>query len=117
MASKNEKYMNLYRRFEAVLRKSGFQSVKDYESSLENNHFKQEQVKICRLIRNYIEHESATFVEATDNMISFLENETVSFDESELPVKKKMIPVKYAIRDTDLIVVAADFMTKRKQTT
>ena len=35
-------------------------------------------------------------------------------DESELPVKKKMISVKYAIRDTDLIVIAADFMSKRK---
>jgi predicted transcriptional regulator len=115
MASKNEKYMNLYRRFEAVLKKSGFASVKDYEISLENDHTKQEQVRICRLIRNYIEHESATFVEASDNMMAFIEKEVVAFDESEMPVKKKMIPVKYAIRDTDLLVVAADFMTKRNQ--
>lgn len=113
--SRNEKYMNLYRRFEATLKKAGFQSVKDYETSLENDHFKQEQIRICRLIRNYIEHESASFVEASDNMMSFLEKEIVVFDEAETPVKKKMIPVKYAIRDTDLIVVAADFMIKRKQ--
>ena len=66
------------------------------------------------MIRNYIEHESDSFVEASDNMIEFIEKETVALDESEIPVRKKMIPVKYAIRDTDLIVIAADFMAKRK---
>ena len=111
---RNDKYMDMYRRFESALKKSGFTSVKAYEESITDDQFKQEQIRICRLIRNYIEHESADFVEASDNMIVFLENETVKLDEAETPVKKKMISVKYAIRDTDLIVVAADFMMKRR---
>ena len=65
--------------------------------------------------RNYIEHENASFVEATDSMISFLETEITQLDENELPVRKKMISIKNGIRETDLIVVAADFMTKKKQ--
>ena len=111
----NEKFMSLYRRFEAILKSKGFQSVKDYENSLESDHCKQEQIKICRLIRNFIEHESQSFVEASDNMLLFIEKEISAFDESEIPVKRKMISTKFAIRESDLIVVAADFMLKRKQ--
>lgn len=107
--------MSIYRRFEMTLKQNGFQSVKDYESSLDGNHYKQEQVRICRTIRNYIEHENQSFVEATDNMISFIESEIVSMDNNQIPVKKKMISVKNAIRETDLIVVAADFMTKKNE--
>ena len=112
--SRNNKYMDLYRRFEAAVRGRGFGSVKEYEESLTNDQSKQSQIRICRMIRNYIEHENADFVEASDNMISFLEKETMELDENETPVKKKMITIKSAIRDTDLIVIAADFLTKKK---
>jgi predicted transcriptional regulator len=112
--SKNDKYMDIYRRFEAAVKKSGFASIKAYEESFADNKFKQEQIKICRLIRNYIEHENANFVEASENMISFLLKEAMELDENETPVKKKMTSIKSAIRDTDLLVVAADFMTKKK---
>jgi predicted transcriptional regulator len=112
--SRNNKYMDIYRRFESAVKKNGFLSIKAYEESFFDDKFKQEQIRICRLIRNYIEHERTDFVEATDNMISFLEKETVALDESEMPVKRKMISIKNAIRDTDLIVIAADFMAKKK---
>ena len=105
--------MDIYRRFEAAVKKNGHFSVKEYEDSLQDQ-FKQGQIRICRTVRNYIEHESADFVEASDNMISFLEKETVMMDDMETPVKRKMIPVRNAIRESDLIVIAADFMTKRK---
>ena len=112
--NRNAKYMELYRRLEGLVKTNGFASVRAYEESLSENHSKQEQIRICRMIRNYIEHESADFVEASDNMISFLEKELMELDENETPVRKKMIPVKNAIRDTDLLVIAADFMAKRK---
>lgn len=112
--NRNTKFMELYRRFETAVRSNGFGSVKEYEDGLVDNQFKQGQIRICRMIRNYIEHESADFVEASDNMIGFLEKETMGLDENETPVRKKMIPIRNAIRDTDLIVVAADFMTKKK---
>ena len=114
MSKNNNKYMDIYRRFEAAVRAKGFGSVKEYEDALTNDQFRQSQIRICRLIRNYIEHENADFVEASDNMINFLEKETMELDESETPVKRKMMSIKNAIRDTDLIVVAADFMTKKK---
>jgi predicted transcriptional regulator len=112
--NRNTKYMDLYRRFEMVVRANGYASVKEYEESLANNQYKQSQLRICRLIRNYIEHENAGFVEASDNMISFLEKEIISLDENETPVKKKMLHIKNAIRESDLLVIAADFMTKHK---
>jgi predicted transcriptional regulator len=112
--TRNNKFMEIYRRFDACLKRNGFDSVKVYEESLTNDQFKQGQVRICRMIRNYIEHENSDFVEASDNMISFLEKITMEIDENETPVKKKMIPIKYGIKDTDLILVAADFMIKRK---
>lgn len=113
--NKNSKYIDLYNRFESAVKKSGFSSIKAYEESFADDQFKQEQIKICRLIRNYIEYESPSFVEASDNMMNFLEKEIMRLDEGDTPVKYKMIPIKYAIRDTDLIIVAADFMIKRKQ--
>jgi predicted transcriptional regulator len=112
--SNNTKYIDLYRRFELAVKNKGFGSVKEYEESLTDSQLKQGKVRICRMIRNYIEHENADFVEASDRMINFLEQTTIELDEQEIPVKKKMIAIKNAIRDTDLIVVAADFMTKRK---
>ena len=116
--TKNIKYLEIYRRFESVLKADGkYFTVKDYEDSLEKDKIKQNKIRMCRLIRNYIEHENHTFLEATDEMIAFLEKEMILIDESEVPVKKKMVPVKSAIRDTDLIVVAADYMTKKKYDT
>jgi predicted transcriptional regulator len=112
--SRNNKFIDAYRNFESAVKNNNYGSVKEYEESLADNQYKREQVRICRLIRNYIEYENAGFVEATDNMIGFLEKETMCLDENEIPVKKKMIPLKNAIRDSDLLVVAADFMTKRK---
>ena len=112
--NKNTKYTELYRRFELAVRKKGFLSIKEYEDSLESDQFKQGQIRICRIIRNYIEHENQDFVEASDNMISFLEKLTGELDDEEIPVKKKMISIRNAVRDSDLLVVAADFMIKKK---
>ena len=114
--SKNSKFMDIYRRFEAAIKASGkYATVKEYEDSFINDTVKQGQIRICRMIRNYIEHENASFVEASDAMIAFLEKETCELDENELPVKKKMLSVRNAIRETDLIIIASDFMTKKKQ--
>lgn len=114
--SKNSKFMDIYRRFEAAIKASGkYATVKEYEDSFTNDTVKQGQIRICRMIRNYIEHENASFVEASDSMIAFLEKETCELDENELPVKKKMVSVRNAIRETDLVIIASDFMTKKKQ--
>ena len=108
--------MDIYRRFESAIKSTGkYSSVKEYEESLSENSAKQGQIRMCRMIRNYVEHENASFVEASDSMISFLEKETCELDENEMPVKKKMLSIKNAIKETDLIVIASDFMTKKKQ--
>lgn len=108
--------MDIYRRFESAIKSTGkYSSVKEYEESLSENSAKQGQIRMCRMIRNYIEHENASFVEASDSMIGFLEKETCELDENEMPVKKKMLSIKNAIKETDLIIIASDFMTKKKQ--
>lgn len=114
MTTKNAKFMDLYRRLETAVKAKGYNSVKEYEESIINDQPKQGKMKICRTIRNYIEHENSAFVEASDNMIAFIEKEVGELDAKFLPVKKKMISIKYAIHESDLIVIAADFITKRK---
>lgn len=113
MSKNNNKYMDIYRRFEAAVRGKGFGSVKEYEESIEDQ-FRQGQIRICRMIRNYIEHENADFVEASENMMVFLEKEAMELDEQETPVKKKMLSIRSAIRETDLLIIAADFLSKKK---
>ena len=113
--TKNVKYLEMYRRFESVLKSQGlYFTVKDYEDSLENDKAKQNKIRMCRMIRNYLEHENQTFLEATDEMISFLEKEIIEMDEQEVPVKKKMISLKNSHKEGDLIVVVADNMLKKK---
>lgn len=115
MALKNSKFMDTYRRFEGAIKATGkYNTVKEYEDSITDIQ-KQGQIRICRIIRNYIEHENASFVEATDAMIAFLESELMQLDENEIPVRKKMMSIKNGIKETDLLVVAADWMTKKKQ--
>ena len=113
--TQNTKYLESYRRMEAAIKASGkFGSVKEYEDSLEPNGELQNKVRMCRMMRNYMEHENMVFLEATNQMIEFVEKIAIEFDEGNTPVKKKMISIKNAIKDTDLIVVAADYMTKKK---
>lgn len=113
--NKNTKYLDTYRRMEAAIKASGkYSSVKEYEDSLEDDSERQGELRICRMMRNYMEHENITFLEASDQMIEFVENLAIEFNEENVPVKKKMIGIRNAIRDTDLIVVAADYMTKKK---
>lgn len=110
----NTKFIDIYRRLEYLLLSLGYGGVKGYEDSLNEDRAKQGQLRICRTVRNYIEHESAVFVFASDKMIAFLESELSALDEGETPVKKKMIGINNAIHDDDLVVTAAAFMNKRK---
>ena len=63
--NQNTKYMELYRKFESLIRTAGYESVKAYEDSLSEDSKKQGKIRMCRVIRNYIEHEDQAFVEAT----------------------------------------------------
>ena len=110
--NKNTKYMELYRKFKSLIRTAGYESVKAYEDSLSEDSKKQGKVRMCRVIRNYIEHEDQAFVEATPEMINFIQGEIYLIDEQELPVKKKMM--KTFIAENDPIMVAAAFMEKHK---
>lgn len=110
--NQNTKYMELYRKFESLIRTAGYESVKAYEDSLSEDSKKQGKVRMCRVIRNYIEHEDQAFVEATPKMINFIQGEIYLIDEQELPVKKKMM--KTFIAENDPIMVAAAFIEKHK---
>ena len=110
--NQNTKYMELYRKFESLIRTAGYESVKAYEDSLSEDSKKQGKVRMCRVIRNYIEHEDQAFIEATTEMINFIQGEIYLIDEQELLVKKRMM--KTFIAENDPIMVAAAFMEKTK---
>lgn len=110
----NNKFLATYRELETLLRKNGFESVKAFEDSLNDDTVRQGHVRICRVMRNYMEHEDISFIEASDKMISFLQKEALRLDDGLVPVKKKMIPISNGIRDSDPIIVGVSFMTKKQ---
>ena len=70
----NIKFLESYRNLENELRYDNL-SVLDYENSLKDSN-KQEKLKLCRITRNYLSHQDTCFVEASKEMINFVDSLT-----------------------------------------
>ena len=89
-----DKFLDAYKELEAELKYSN-QSVLDYENSL--NGTTQEQLKVCRIMRNYMSHNDTNFLTPSDAQIKFLNGITLEIRKKAHCVKdemKKVIPVK-----------------------
>lgn len=71
----NEKFLDAFRALDTELKSDG-KTVLDYENTLEST--EQERLKVCRIMRNYMSHNDTTFLEATNEQITFL-NEQVTY--------------------------------------
>ena len=84
------KFLNAYMTLEKEIRAVNPQwSVFDYESAMTST-AEQEKLKLCRITRNYVQHnpDGKRFVDPSDEMTAFLEREAALIHNSRDLVKK-----------------------------
>ena len=86
-------FLRAYKELEAVCREKGI-TVYDMETEL--SEADNRKMQICRLVRNYLVHETGKFVSPTSQMTAFLEKQ----------VKKNTVkkPKKVAVKKTGATV-------------
>ena len=87
----NDKFLESYKQLEAEL-KYDEKTVLDYENSLSGT--EQEQLKVCRIMRNYFAHNDTTFLATTAEQVKFIDHLTINIRRSAHTVKDEMKRVK-----------------------
>ncbi len=102
MAKKDYKveYLEKYKKLEGLLKQSqGFpNSIFELETSY-NNSKEGEKLKLCRLVRNYLQHNVDVFIEPTSEMIDFLDEEIFKLESKFLRVKDQYTRAKAISED------------------
>lgn len=80
----NDKFLDVYKQLEAELKYSE-KTVLDYEGTLQGN--VAEQLKSCRIMRNYMAHNDLEFLSATNAQIKFLNEHIMTIRKSAQLVK------------------------------
>lgn len=86
----NDKFLQAYKELETELKYIG-QSVLDYENSLSDTDDNKEKLKLCRIVRNYISHNSDNFAGTTNEMIKFLNSLTSKINKLSKTAKDIMV--------------------------
>lgn len=88
----NDKFLAAYKQLEAEL-KYDEKTVLDYEGTLQG--VTAEQLKSCRIMRNYMAHNDLEFLSASSNQIKFLNEQIANIKKSAQLVKNatKKIPL------------------------
>lgn len=115
MHKKNEKFLQTFKELEQVLREVNL-DVKTYEEQISTA--EQEQLRICRQMRNYLSHSSnPDLLIASDQQILFLKTLTINELQKEDIVKKHLKSVAASIcKNTDRCTDALQKMIKLKVT-
>ena len=95
----NDKFLTAYKQLEAEL-KCDEKTVLDYEATLQG--VVAEQLKSCRIMRNYMAHNDLEFLNATNNKIKFLNEQIANIRKTAQLVKNatKKIPLA---KETELL--------------
>lgn len=111
---KNEKFLELYREYEGLLRDKGI-DCKDYENQAEPGLSK--RLYICRQTRNYLSHTSDPgFVEVSDAQISFLQALVNELKFADDVLKKHLKTPRTSVCDEkDKVIDAINKMVKLRQ--
>jgi len=99
MGTINEKFLDSFRALDAELKSNG-STVLDYENTLDGT--AQEQLKVCRIMRNYMAHNDVTFLTASNEQIKFLDSIVLELRKAAHTVKDEMKRVK-EIKSTEPI--------------
>lgn len=87
MSTINTQFLDAYRALDTEL-KYDDKSILDYENTLVG--LEQEQLKVCRIMRNYMAHNDTTFITASKDQIKFLEKLVLEIRKSSSTVKDFM---------------------------
>ena len=102
MAKKDYKveYLEKYKKLEELLKQSqeNPDSIFELETSY-NNSKEGEKLKLCRLVRNYLQHNTDVFIEPTEEMIKFLDSEIFEIGSKFLRVKDQYTRAKAISED------------------
>lgn len=91
MNKDNIAFLDAYKALEGEL-KYEEKTVLDYENSLQGT--EQEQLKVCRIMRNYLSHNDSTFIQATKEQIAFLTKLTEAIRRKSHTVKDELKRIK-----------------------
>lgn len=102
MAKKDYKveYLEKYKKLEELLKQSQCfpDSIFELETSY-NNSKEGEKLKLCRLVRNYLQHNTDVFIEPTEEMIKFLDSEIFEIESKFLRIKDQYTRAKAISED------------------
>lgn len=87
----NDKFLEAYKQLEAEL-KYDSKTVLDYENSLQGT--EQEQLKVCRIMRNYMSHNDMSFLETSANQVKFLNDLVTKIKAASYTVANVMKRIK-----------------------
>lgn len=106
-------FLNKYKELEAELREADT-TVLDFENTLPADD--SDRLKICRQIRNYVQHHSDghTFLSATPAMCKFVENTLDGIRAKKEKVKDRLKRIK-AVSETDKLENVCVWMSKNKK--
>ena len=89
---KTDKFIESYNEFEILLRKEKEMPPLEYEEHLPPEDMN--KLKICRICRNYIQHNGKDFVIPTEAMVSFIKSLASKIESEITSVKDNMSRVK-----------------------
>ena len=94
-----DKFLDSFRALDTEL-KCEDKTIMDFENSLEG--IDQERMKVCRIMRNYMAHNDATFLTPSNEQIKFLDTQVSNILKSANTVKTEMKKIKL-VKETELI--------------
>lgn len=93
-------YLEKYKKLEELLKQSQDCPDSIFELESEYNNSKEaEKLKLCRLVRNYLQHNTDAFIEPTEAMIKFLDDEIFALESKFLKVKDQYTRAKAISED------------------
>ena len=87
MSTINDSFLDAFRALDSELKFEN-KTVLDYENSLIGTD--QEQLKVCRIMRNYMAHNDTDFIIASKEQIKFLEQQVLNIRKKSSTVKDFM---------------------------
>ena len=114
MSRNSEKFLNLYREYETLVRNKGL-DPRTIEDTSEDA-LLQGRLRLCRQFRNYLSHQNdAGFLEISSEMLKFMQTQVDQLKLEGDPLKKHIKTVNAGtVSDKDKVSVALEKMVKLK---
>ena len=119
-----ESFLEKFGELERAIRKSdafSFSSVLEFENGIDSgtvllrsfsdSFLLKEKLKVCRIVRNYIQHNGSAFVEPSQEMISFLTDVVSDINKLDKKAKDVVVRMKPLLL-SDTFVLAAEKLSR-----